>query len=509
MKRLINDTAHLTHREVRSGLLQGFWTLLEDRSDAETVGDIIQAAGLPEDVVRDASGWLSYAYYARLNQLVASRLYGLDELPGIDHELWQMWRETPEHAMRHMRVITSMFRAFGSTESAYKAIAGMTAMGNVGLDVEHRPLGPGLAEFVVRAKPEHPDAVGLSSVWKVYGWLERMQTIWGLPTATVDLVVEEDEDQPVYRYRVDYAHSSTDGRLVVGLGLVGALAGALLAPVLAVPVPFGAALGASTALAIMGWGRLFRRTREAREGGHRMRELIDRLDDRYASERRALLTTQKLSGYLAADLVDEIHRNPDARLSLGGQGTDAAVLFSDIVAFTPRCEARSPEEIVDELNTYFAHVDPVFARHGGVIDKRIGDGIMVVFAGRGERTAAQVCHAAVSAAVDSLRAVEACNRALAERGVPPIAIRVGVAHGPLVQGNMGSAERLEYTVIGDTVNLAARLESSAPAAHVLVDAAAWTAAELEGPVAATVTARRDVALKGKSMSIAVVELAPS
>ncbi len=107
-------------------------------------------------------------------------------------------------------------------------------------------------------------------------------------------------------------------------------------------------------------------------------------------------------------------------------------------------------------------MDEVVAAHGGIVDKRIGDGMMVVFvdvdraSGR-EALAVQ----ALRCGLAMLRSLQACNAELAAAGVEPLVIRVGVAAGPLVHGNIGSRERMEYTVIGEPVNLAARLEAAA------------------------------------------------
>ena len=88
---------------------------------------------------------------------------------------------------------------------------------------------------------------------------------------------------------------------------------------------------------------------------------------------------KRIVGPDAAPVVERVMDNPELELTLGGRLTRAAVLFSDIVGFTPRSEERAPEDVVEELNIYFAHVDPAFKRHDGVIDKRMGDGVMAVF----------------------------------------------------------------------------------------------------------------------------------
>jgi adenylate cyclase len=253
---------------------------------------------------------------------------------------------------------------------------------------------------------------------------------------------------------------------------------------------------------VLGWQRSRAAARE-RDAAAGFDDVLAASDARYRALweerealRRSLLANRKISGYLAHDLVERILADPEVELSLGGTRVEAAVLFADLVGFTPRCEAMAPERVVSDLNVYFRHVDGVIDAHGGIIDKRIGDAVMVVFVVRNGDVAAT--HArAVACARAILGAVGPCNEELARAGSPPLQVRVGVAAGPLVQGNMGSSVRLEYTVIGDTVNLAARLEGLATPGRALV-----LASMVEGEAGE----RRTVNVKGKVQAVEVVEV---
>jgi adenylate cyclase len=200
--------------------------------------------------------------------------------------------------------------------------------------------------------------------------------------------------------------------------------------------------------------------------------------------------------------VDRILRNPEEELRLGGTRTLGAVLFTDVVNFTPRCEAETPERVLSDLNLLFGTLDEVIRRHGGVIDKRMGDGLMVVFPGRKGEDEATIAQRGARCALELLRAMKGVNEALAQRGAKPMELRAGIAAGPLVQGNMGSPMRMEYTVIGAPVNLAARLEPQATPGHVVVEARLFEA-PLPG---ATLTSRRSVAVKGIRDEVEVMEL---
>lgn len=143
--------------------------------------------------------------------------------------------------------------------------------------------------------------------------------------------------------------------------------------------------------------------------------------------------------------------------NLGGKTIEATALFADIRSFTTLSEQNPPEVVVDILNRYYTKMVDAIINEGGMVNKFGGDSLLAVFG------------APIRQPDHALRAVRAAwqmNRALAEfnaeqvaRGLPPINIGVGISSGEMVAGNVGAAERMEYTVIGDPVNLAARLES--------------------------------------------------
>lgn len=145
-------------------------------------------------------------------------------------------------------------------------------------------------------------------------------------------------------------------------------------------------------------------------------------------------------------------------LPLGhGRRRQVVILFSDVRNFTMRAEASAPEQVVQDLNCYFEKMVNIVHSHGGVVDKFIGDGMMVIFgldeAGSTQRQAAT--HAA-QAGLDMLRGVEALQRSLSS----PLEIGVGIHQGEVIEGLIGATERLEYTFIGDAVNVAARIEGA-------------------------------------------------
>lgn len=174
-------------------------------------------------------------------------------------------------------------------------------------------------------------------------------------------------------------------------------------------------------------------------------------------ERRSHQIKSIFSRYVSPKVVEEMVKNPKAALTLGGEKQIVTVLFSDIRNFTTLSEQLKPEEVVELLNEYFQAMTDVIFAHDGTVDKFIGDAIMAVFG-------APVAHPddpirAVRTGLEMLQALEALNAKWAARGKRTFAIGVGINTGEAIVGNMGSTQAMGYTVIGDTVNVASRLES--------------------------------------------------
>lgn len=172
-----------------------------------------------------------------------------------------------------------------------------------------------------------------------------------------------------------------------------------------------------------------------------------------------------LSRFLGAELVDAIVRGEHS-LELGGERRVVTVLFADVVAFTPLAELRKPEAVVAMLNELFTILSEVVFRHGGTVDKFVGDSIMAVFGAPVPRE--DHAERALAAAEDMIRFTETAAEEWMERFGFEVRVGIGVNSGEVVAGNIGSKKRMEYTVIGDAVNVASRLESLAAAGQVLV-----------------------------------------
>jgi len=220
----------------------------------------------------------------------------------------------------------------------------------------------------------------------------------------------------------------------------------------------------------------------------------------YLRERAARDKAVRLFGrFLNAEVVDRLVERGETVESLSGKPCEISVLFSDIRGFTSLSEKRPPQEVVALLNRYFARQAVVVFRHGGTLDKFIGDCIMAFWGA----PLAYPDHArrAVACALEMERTLEAFRAELGEAGVA-FDVGIGVHTGTAVVGFIGAEQKLDYTAIGDTVNLASRVEGlTKGVARTLVTAA--TVAACAGGF--TFTRRGAFPVKGREQPVELFE----
>ena len=173
-------------------------------------------------------------------------------------------------------------------------------------------------------------------------------------------------------------------------------------------------------------------------------------------EKKRLRDQQKelISRFATSEVAQDLERSGFA---LGGRHVDASVMFCDIRGFTALAESQPPDETIELLNTYYTLMFDAINGAGGVVNQMIGDGLMAIFGA--PLPLADHRRSAVRAALEMIEMIELFNAEREAGGKTPIRVGVGIASGPLIAGYTGTQARATYTCVGDTVNLAARLEA--------------------------------------------------
>ena len=169
--------------------------------------------------------------------------------------------------------------------------------------------------------------------------------------------------------------------------------------------------------------------------------------------------------YVSKQVVDNLLED-ETKLKLGGEEREVTILFTDIRGFTSMSENMTPEEIVTTLNEYFSEMIDIVFKYDGTLDKIIGDELMVVFGA--PLAAKDDTERALKTAIEMQSKIQELNKSRKQRREEPVLVGAGINKGYVVSGNIGSRDMMDYTVIGDTVNLGARLCSSAGPGEIIV-----------------------------------------
>ena len=182
---------------------------------------------------------------------------------------------------------------------------------------------------------------------------------------------------------------------------------------------------------------------------------------------KRIMEKKALERFLDSAAVEKILANPD-QISLGGESQKATILFSDLRGFTELSEKMEPAAVVELLNECFTEMTDLVFEQGGTLDKYTGDGLMVVFGAPLARP--DDARRAVETAIAMQIALQRLNEHWEKMGRQPLRMGIGINTGVVTAGNIGSTKRMDYTVIGDSVNLASRLCANALPGQVLISA---------------------------------------
>lgn len=207
--------------------------------------------------------------------------------------------------------------------------------------------------------------------------------------------------------------------------------------------------------------------------------------------------------YVTPEIVERILANPDDQWMKGSRVT-SSVLFVDIRGFTSLAENKDPEGIVELLNAYFTCVYEAASRHKGHVNKFVGDEVMVIFGAPVDNP--RHAEDAVRAALDIKKGIAGLNRAK-KTGPEPLHVGIGINSGEMVAGNLGSRMRMEYTVIGDPVNIAARLTSIAKSGEILISGSTYDLIRDKSFFSSQ--ARGQASIRGRKEAVRIYNVLPS
>jgi adenylate cyclase len=220
----------------------------------------------------------------------------------------------------------------------------------------------------------------------------------------------------------------------------------------------------------------------------------------------AMRLNQTFRKFVPKQFVDHFAKHGSDTLELGRADEDElAILFSDIRGFTSLSEQMSPQELMNFLNSYFLRMNEPIHKNNGFIDKFIGDAVMALF-DNPTGTNTDKARDAIRAALDLRYAINLYNQHRANCDYPPVNIGIGIHFGPVIIGTVGSDDRMDTTVIGDSVNIAFRLEALAPKYNTDIVISAQTLHQAEAKDLFEYRLLDWVRVKGRISSIEIYEI---
>jgi len=223
-----------------------------------------------------------------------------------------------------------------------------------------------------------------------------------------------------------------------------------------------------------------------------LKDEIGKLAHSFNEMIRHLKEKLMMQKFVSKSTIEMISKKDDTSLELGGEKRDVTIFFSDIRGFTSYSESHNPQTVIDMLNSYLSFQSDIIHKYGGSVDKFVGDEVMAIFEGKND------VELALKAAIDIQNRVKEENSKRSEQ----INIGIGVHKGEVVMGNMGSKDRMDYTAIGDNVNIASRLCDVAKPGQILVTDSVYNIVKNKFKAKASYK----VKVKGKSEPLLVYDI---
>ena len=248
--------------------------------------------------------------------------------------------------------------------------------------------------------------------------------------------------------------------------------------------------------------QLNRAKRDLQSGSYQLQEFASNLSESYEYLENENRLRDQLCRYVGRDLVEKLVVSKDNRL-LRNERKSITVMFADIRAFTALSEHMEPEDVVSMLNEYFSVMTKILFKYNGMLDKFVGDQIMAVFGHRCSE--GEGARSAVRAAMEMQRATVVLMRTRARKGLPIFQVGIGINTGSAILASVGANNRQDYTVIGDTVNITAKLEKHALGREIVIGER--TRNHL--PPKMNLSARQELRIKNRSTPLGCYRLRPA
>uniref|UniRef100_A0A7S2ELD5 Guanylate cyclase domain-containing protein n=2 Tax=Ditylum brightwellii TaxID=49249 RepID=A0A7S2ELD5_9STRA len=472
--------ADIRRPEISMRFILPLINLLRRKHGNEKVDAVVREAGLMPSELNNPDGWVSMGFSSRLRDEIFRQLYGLEKQPPRDDPMWQLWRQAGREGFKResMGNLIFLIRTFGSPGPLYRSMPCSIRRGSVGLEAEVLSYMPGRVIFSVT--PRNPETYweGHERCVGRIGCFEGIPQVWGLPLAKVQHShCMHDPDNPARecRYIVTFVERPvfrflSSFFIIAFCPLFTIVAKEFLFQQLSFEISI-ILNGLFIGLAIEAWRSALLLQNIQNNDVDNIRELLCLSDQRYmdlwreSNElRRLALHNRNISSYIPKTLLDRLRDRQQPPI-LGGSKREVTVVFVDIQNYSTVSEYLDPEQTIQILNKCFSAWVADVQAHGGTVLEFLGDGMLAVFGAPNDLanhpSQALYCLRAMISSMEQLNkswSKSGLDEYWKRKNISQLGFRSGIHTGTVVEGNLGSLTQMKYAVVGDTVNVAARLE---------------------------------------------------